>query len=79
MTQAPEVLLEVGSDQITARIRGTAFCAVYYREEAGMGLSQSKAITKDSSAGISTKEFEKLAWEAALKKARELGWIAEAE
>jgi hypothetical protein len=39
------------------------------------GLTQTEYMSNDKSAAIPRREFEAMAWEAALAKAREFGWI----
>ena len=62
--------------RIVVSMRGTSFRAAYSRNATGPGLSQFEILEADRGASISRKEFEALAWEVAIAKARELGWIA---
>ena len=62
--------------RIIVSMPGTSFRAAYSKSATGPGLCQHDILEVDGGASISRKEFEALAWEVAIAKARELGWIA---
>jgi hypothetical protein len=62
--------------RIIVSMPGTSFRAAYFRSVTEPGLTPCEFLDVDRGASISRKEFEALAWEAAIAKARELGWIA---
>lgn len=68
-----EILVEAGGGQITIRLRGTSMKAVY-RKGSDPWLMLVEAVD-DKDAPINLSRFRVLAWEAANKRARELGWI----
>jgi hypothetical protein len=74
MTQEAGITAEIDGPQIVVRMLGTSFRATYFRSPDQQAILQSVLVADDSSATISRQEFETLGWEAALRKARELGW-----
>jgi hypothetical protein len=62
--------------RIVVSMPGTSFRAAYFRSITESGLTRCEFLDVDRGASISREEFEALAWEAAMAKARELGWIA---
>jgi hypothetical protein len=62
--------------RIIVSMAGTSFRAAYFRSVTEPGLTRCEFLEVDRAASMSREEFEALAWEAALAKARELGWIA---
>jgi hypothetical protein len=62
--------------RIVVSMPGTSFRAAYFRSVTEPGLTPCEFLDVDRGASISRKEFEALAWDAAIAKARELGWIA---
>jgi hypothetical protein len=71
--QSPEVAIEARGERIVATLRGTDFATAYRRT--ADWIAQSEVTMADRHASVPHDDFEKLAWEAALQKARELGWI----
>jgi hypothetical protein len=74
MASSVRLKTEVEGERIVVTLPGTSFRAIYYKNPDAPGLLQSPIMSHDSSAPISRSEFEALAWKAANKKARELGW-----
>jgi hypothetical protein len=75
MKEAEDIFVEVGDDgSITVRLRGTSMKAVYTRSKSPWPMLAD--FTDDRDAPIKITQFRVLAWSAATKKARELGWIA---
>jgi hypothetical protein len=74
MTQETGITAEIDGPQIVVRMFGTSFRATYFRSPDQQAILQSVLVADDSSAAISRQEFETLGWDAALRKARELGW-----
>jgi hypothetical protein len=70
--------VEVCDDRLVVTMLGTCFRITYLLAPDTSMLMQSNVLTIDGSAGIASREFEQLAWEAAYAKARDLGWIVEA-
>jgi hypothetical protein len=68
-----EILVEAIGGEIIVRLRGTAMKAVY-RKGSDPWLTLAQTI-EDRDAPMKLSEFRVIAWEAANKKARELGWI----
>lgn len=68
-----EVTIEVQGERIMATLPGTEFAIVFRRT--CEGLSQLPVMSTDRNAPCSNDKFEKIAWEAAFKKAQELGWV----
>jgi hypothetical protein len=62
--------------RIVVSMPGTSFRGAYLRSVTEPGLPRASFLDVDRGASISRKKFEALAWEAAIAKARELGWIA---
>jgi hypothetical protein len=60
--------------QIIVTMSGTSLRATFLRAD-GSGLVQSHFVSVDHTALVSTRDFERIAFEAAKAKARELGWI----
>jgi hypothetical protein len=54
---------------------GTSFRSTYFEAPDSPGLMQSDPITVDAGTTSSRNQFLALAWIAAHKKARELGWL----
>ena len=50
---------------------GSSFQTTYVKSR----LTQTEYMNDDTAATITRREFEAMAWEAALAKAREFGWI----
>jgi hypothetical protein len=55
---------------------GTMYSASYFRTLDGTRILEHDYMSCDTSAPISRREFEILAWDAANAKAKDLGWIA---
>ncbi len=70
-----EIVVSVDGYQLIATLPGTSFVAAYHKQPNGEGIVQGEATMDDSAARISRRDFEDLAWDAANRKARELGWI----
>ena len=70
-----ELSIEVEGARITVTMPGTCFRSTYVLAPDSPTLTQSNMLVVDGSAGITSREFEILAWDAANAKARELGWI----
>jgi hypothetical protein len=70
-----QLSIEVEGPRITVTMRGTCFRSTYVLAPDSPTLRQSNILVIDGSAGITSRAFEILAWEAANAKARELGWI----
>jgi hypothetical protein len=76
VVRTSDIAIEVDGDRIVATLPGTSFSASYFRPPEGDALVQGPGTMDDSASPLSRDEFETLAWEAAERKARELGWIA---
>jgi hypothetical protein len=74
----PKINVEVRDDRLIVTMLGTCFSTTYLLAPDTSMLMQSNVLMIDGSAGIISREFEQLAWEAAYAKARDLGWIVEA-
>jgi hypothetical protein len=73
MADMSEILVETIGLTITVRLRGTSMKSVYTkRSEPWLILTET---VEDRDAPINLSQFRVLAWEAANKKAREMGWI----
>jgi hypothetical protein len=70
-----EIKVDVEGDLLVASLLGTSYRAIYFISRDQLKLIQSSSLV-DKEAATTHREFEALAWEAANKKARELGWIA---
>ena len=68
-----EVTVEVHGDRIVVKLPGTEFAVSYHRTD--VGISQSPVMAINHCAFVPRDKFETIAWEAALRKAQELGWI----
>jgi hypothetical protein len=68
------LLVEITSREIVVRMRGTSLRAAYFKGDAPW-LTQSELPSPDPDAPISFSDFRSMAWEAANRKAREIGWI----
>jgi hypothetical protein len=66
--------VDVQGIHILVVLRGTCFRAKYRKQEAPW-LATEEYGPDDPDAPISLSEFRSLAWEAANKTARQLGWI----
>ena len=75
MAQTTQIKVDVEDGRIVVTLPGTTFQATYFKQPEEPQIRQHEAMTGDSGADISRKEFEVLAWKAAEDKARELGWI----
>jgi hypothetical protein len=69
-----EIQVQVAHDHIIVTMPGTLFKTTFLKAD-GSGLVQSHVVSVDHTALVSTRDFERAAWEAAQAKARELGWI----
>jgi hypothetical protein len=69
--------LEVQGPYIVVAMRGTCLRARFRKQDAPWLAMDGDE--EDSEAPITFKEFRTLAWEAANKRARELGWIRSCE
>ena len=67
--------VDVDGDYITVTMTGTSFRSTYFEAPDSPGLMQSDPITVDAGTTSSRNQFLALAWIAAHKKARELGWL----
>ena len=75
MAQVPKIAIEVQGERIIATLPGTDFATSYHRT--ANGISQDPGMLgRDGCGSISRDEFETAAWEAAMKKAQELGWVS---
>jgi hypothetical protein len=72
--QIPEVRIAVDGERITVTMPGTNFAVDFFKRPDGKGIVQSEITETDSTTRISRHDFETVAWEAANRKARELGW-----
>jgi hypothetical protein len=76
----PDKLHSLETSAIDGRIivsmPGTSFRAAYFRSVTESGLTLGDSLEVDHHASLSRNEFEALAWDAAMAKARDLGWIA---
>jgi hypothetical protein len=73
--ETTKVHVDVKGDRIIATLPGTAYSVAFYKQSDAPALRQSAGAMDDSTAALSRRAFETLAWEAADRKARELGWI----
>jgi hypothetical protein len=74
MTHSELLRIEARNGDISIAMRGTCF-RIKYRVEAPRWLIVQEQGPDDPGAPISIFEFRKLAWEAAMEKASELGWL----
>lgn len=54
---------------------GTSYRVMFQMHPDEPRLIEAEGVAVDKAAPMTHEEFEKLAWEAATAKARELGWI----
>jgi hypothetical protein len=76
VVRTSDILIKVDGDRIIATLPGTSFSASYFRPPEGDALVQGPGTMNDSASPVPRDQFETRAWEAAKRKARELGWIA---
>jgi hypothetical protein len=70
---------EPDGQRLVVTMGDTGYRAVFYKHPDEPRLVAAKSMAVDKDAPLYHKEFERLAWEAANAKARELGWIANDE
>ena len=75
MAESGELKVEAGGQYIVVTMPGSSFRTTYVKSPKAPGLTQTEYMSNDKSAAIPHREFEAMAWEAALAKAREFGWI----
>lgn len=69
------IALEVDGASIIATLPGTSYHVIFSKTDKRTGLFQGAAVVCDHSAPIPQEAFERLAWMAAIEKARGLGWV----
>jgi hypothetical protein len=74
MTHSELLKIEAKNGDISISMRGTCF-RIKYRVEQSHWLIAEESGPDDPDASISIFDFRKLAWEAAMEKAGELGWL----
>jgi hypothetical protein len=70
------IKVKVDGDRLVVTMRGTSYRAFFLRSPDEPKLVQAASLAVDNAAAMSHKDFEAMAWEAAIAKAKELGWIA---
>lgn len=76
LSKADRIKVEVFGASVIVTMAGTAYRAVFHKHPDEPRLIEAEGVAVDKAAPMEHEEFEKLAWEAAVAKARELGWIA---
>ena len=76
MADQDNIRTEVAGRFIVVTLPGTLFRATYFKSFDSPGIMQSDHMTDDYKAATSRTEFLSLAWSAAHKMARQLGWLA---
>jgi hypothetical protein len=66
-----ELKVDAEGQNIVGTMSGSSFQTTYVKSR----LTQTEYMNDDTAAIITRREFEAMAWEAALAKAREFGWI----
>jgi hypothetical protein len=66
-----ELKVDAEGQNIVGTMSGSSFQTTYVKSR----LTQTEYMNDDTAATITRREFEAMAWEAALAKAREFGWI----
>ena len=66
-----ELKVDADGQNIVGTMSGSSFQTTYVKSR----LTQTEYMNDDKAAIITRREFEAMAWEAALAKAREFGWI----
>ena len=74
MSDSP-IRVELDGKRLIVTMADTAYRAVFYKHQDEARLVEGNGLSVDKAAPIYHEEFDKLAWEAANAKARELGRI----
>lgn len=75
MSKADRIEVEVSGASLIVTMVGTSYRAVFHKHSDEPRLVEAEGVAVDKAAPMKHEEFEKLGWEAAVAKARELGWI----
>ena len=75
MAERSELKVEAEGQYIVITMPGSSFQRTYVKSPKAPGLRQTEYMNDDKAAAIPRREFEAMAWEAAVAKAREFGWI----
>ena len=70
-----ELKVDAEGQNIVGTMSGSSFQTTYVKSPKAPGLTQTEYMSDDNAATIARREFEVMAWEAAVAKAREFGWI----
>ena len=71
-----EIKVEIEGDLMVVSLHGTSYRAIYFKSPLEPKLIQAPNLTVEKEGSTTHKEFEAMAWKAAIAKARELRWIA---
>jgi hypothetical protein len=75
MPERSQLKVEAEGQSIVVSLPGSSFQTTYVKSPKAPGLRQTEYMIDDKAAPMPRREFESMAWEAALAKAREFGWI----
>ena len=74
MAECSELKVDAEGQYIVVTMPGSSFQTTYVKSPKAPGRTQTEYMNDDKAAAIPRREFQAMAWEAALAKAREFGW-----